>query len=126
MRRFLVGAALGLAACGGPSTSSRGQVPTVTTGGAEGSQQIAELGTCALESGQTIKECRIGYRTYGKLNADKSNVIVWPTWFSGKTENLSFVPKDFVDPKKWFLVLVDSLGNGVSSAPSSSRTQPRL
>ena len=127
MRRFLMAAAVCVVACG---PSSKGpppaQVPTVITAAGEGDQQIAELGDCALESGQTIKECRVGYRTYGKLAADKSNVVVFPTWFTGTTANLGFVPKDLVDTKKLFLVLVDALGNGVSSAPSSSRTQPRL
>lgn len=127
MRRLLISLSLVVAAfawgCGAPA---RGPVPTVTTGSGEGDQQIADLGTCALESGQTIRECRIGYRTYGTLAPDRSNVVLFPTWFTGKTENLAFVPKDLVDPKKHFLVLVDALGNGVSSAPSSSRTQPRL
>jgi homoserine O-acetyltransferase len=124
MRRFLFWAALVLAACGGGSPPA--SVPTVTTAGGEGDQQIAELGTCALESGDKIQECRVGFRTYGKLNADKSNVILFPTWFTGTTQNLAFVPKELVDTKKFFLVLVDALGDGVSSAPSSSRTQPRL
>ena len=127
MRRFLTGASLStvvmVTACAG---TPHGAVPTVTTGGGEGDQQIAELGTCALESGQKIEECRVGYRTYGKLDADKSNVVLFPTWFTGTTANLAFVPKDLVDTKKYFLVLVDALANGVSSAPSSSRTQPRL
>lgn len=127
MRRFLMSAAFCAIACGGGAGNAPpSSVPTVTTGSAEGDQQIAELGTCALDSGQKIEECRIGYRTYGKLNADKSNVVLWPTWFTGTTAKLAFVPKDLVDTKKFFLVLVDSLGNGISSAPSSSRTQPRL
>lgn len=130
MRRFLITTALCAVGCGAPASSAPSSpppvVPTVVSGAAEGDQQIAELGTCALESGQPIQECRIGYRTYGKLNGDKSNVVLFPTWFTGKTENLAFVPKDLVDTKKFFLILVDAIGNGVSSAPSSSRSQPRL
>lgn len=99
--------------------------PTFLTA-ADGAQQIAELGSCKLDSGDSIADCRVGYRTYGKLNADKSNLVLWPTWFSGKTENLGFVPKDFVDPQKYFLVLVDALADGVSSAPSNSPKQPHL
>jgi homoserine O-acetyltransferase len=126
MRFFLI-SLLALGACGAPQREPRGTVPTViAAAGGDGDLRIAELGTCALDSGAKIEECRVGYRTYGKLDAKKSNVIVWPTWFTGKTENLAFVPKDLVDTSRFYLVLVDALANGVSSAPSSSRLQPRL
>ncbi len=50
----------------------------------EGDQQFADLGECKLESGEVIKDCRIGYRTRGTLNADKSNAVVvllpMPVW----------------------------------------------
>ncbi len=45
-------------------------------------QQFAALGTCRLASGNMIRDCRIGYRTFGKLNADKPNAILFPMWFS--------------------------------------------
>ncbi len=107
--------------------SHPGVVPTVIEQAGEGDQRIAELRSCALESGETIDECRIGYRTFGKLDATKSNVVLFPTWFTGNTKTLAdIVPGKIVDTKKFFLVLVDALGDGVSSGPSSSRTQPRL
>ena len=42
-------------------------------------QQFASLGDFKLTSGEVIRDCQIGYRTFGKLNADKSNVIIFPT-----------------------------------------------
>jgi homoserine O-acetyltransferase len=51
-------------------------------------QKFAELGEFKLVSGDVIHDCRIGYRTFGKLNADRSNVIVFPTWAGGTTEEL--------------------------------------
>ena len=51
-------------------------------------QQFASLGDFKLESGEVLRGCRIGYRTYGTLNADKSNVILIPTWAGGTTEQL--------------------------------------
>src|SRR4051794_35493343 len=45
-------------------------------------QRFADLGTCALESGQRIDGCRVGYRTFGTLDASKSNAILFPTWFT--------------------------------------------
>ena len=49
------------------------------------SQQFAQLGTVSLENGQQIDQCALGYRTLGTLNADKSNAILFPTWFTGKS-----------------------------------------
>jgi homoserine O-acetyltransferase len=93
----------------------------------ESELRIAELGACRLDSGETIEECHVGYRTFGKLDATKSNVVLFPTWFTGSTKALvDIVPDKIVDTKKFFLVLVDALGDGVSSSPSSSRKQPRL
>ena len=90
-------------------------------------QRYAELGTCALESGETIEGCRIGYRTFGTLDATKSNAVLFPTWFTGTTRNLAdVVPDKLVDTKRYYLILVDAIGNGVSSSPSNSATQARL
>jgi homoserine O-acetyltransferase len=90
-------------------------------------QKFADLGSCALESGQRIDGCRIGYRTFGRLDATKSNVVLFPTWFSGTTKPLTLVvPDKLVDTSRFFLILVDAIGDGVSTSPSNSRTQPRL
>ena len=90
-------------------------------------QQFANLGDFRLESGETIRDCRIGYRIFGKLNADKSNAIILPTWASGTTEQLksSVGPGTMLD-EKYFVIAVDALGNGVSSSPSNSQLQPRM
>lgn len=91
-------------------------------------QQFAEIGNFQLENGEVIRDCRIGYRTFGKLNADKSNVIVFPTWASGTTEQLApnFGPGKLINSEKYYVVAIDALGNGVSSSPSNSKLQPRM
>jgi homoserine acetyltransferase len=61
----------------------------VLPGAGDGEQQFARIGDLKLTSGEVIRDCTIGYRTYGKLNAARSNAIVFPTWFSGRTENLA-------------------------------------
>jgi len=43
-------------------------------------QQFAQLGDFKLESGEVLRDCRIGYRTLGQMNPEKSNVILVPTW----------------------------------------------
>ncbi len=84
------------------------------------------LGECALESGEVIEECVIAYRTVGELNAGGTNAVLLPTWGSGTSEQkLAFVDSEgWVDPDRHFVIVVDAFGNGVSSSPSNSRTQP--
>jgi len=93
---------------------------------ADGDQQFAELGACKLVSGQQIDGCRLGYRTWGKLNADGLNAVLVPSWFGGASNVFGVVvgPDKMVDPERYFVIAVDALGNGVSSSPSNSKTQP--
>src|SRR3984885_15606628 len=74
-------------------------------------QKFAELGDFKLVSGEVLKNCRVGYRTFGKMNADRSNLVVLPTWAGGTTEQL----KDNVGTGKlindtdYYVVLIDAL-----------------
>ena len=87
--------------------------------------QIAAIGNMQLESGKQIDDCRIGYQTYGKLNAHKSNAILFPTWFLGTAQQLATTvrPWQFIDTSRYCLIIADALGNGISSSPSNSTTQ---
>lgn len=93
---------------------------------AQNELKFAELGDFKLESGEYIRECKLAYRTFGKLNADKSNAVLFPTWFSGTSEQLveNFGKDKMVDDAKFFVIAVDALGNGVTSSPSNSKLQP--
>jgi homoserine O-acetyltransferase/O-succinyltransferase len=98
------------------------------TSPAQGAQQFAALGDLKLQSGSVIQDFRLGYRTLGKLNAEKSNAILWPSWLGGKSEDLlQFLgPGKVVDTTSYFVVLVDAIGDGVSSSPSNSSKQPLM
>lgn len=89
-------------------------------------QRYAEFGDFTLESGEVIENCRIGYRTYGELNSDSSNAVLFPTWFGGRSGHLASLigPDKVVDSTRFFVIAVDAFGNGVSSSPSNSGTQP--
>jgi homoserine O-acetyltransferase len=91
-------------------------------------QQFANLGDFKLQNGGVIRNCRIGYRTFGTLNRDKSNAIVFLTWAGGTTEQLksSIGPGRLIDSASYYVVAIDALSNGVSSSPSNSRLQPRM
>src|SRR5271163_3145425 len=94
-----------------------------------GMQQFAELGQCKLKSGQVIENCRIGYRTFGSLNAAQDNAVIMPSWLNGVSGELvtffSSQPSKqrLVDTSRFFGVALDALGNGVSSSPSNSKKQ---
>ncbi|HVE59375.1 MAG TPA: alpha/beta fold hydrolase [Pyrinomonadaceae bacterium] len=92
-------------------------------------QKFAELGDFKLGSGETIRDLKIGYRTFGSLNPDKSNIVVYLMWAGGRTEQPNFKPSNsgkLIDTNKFFVVAIDPLSNGVSSSPSNSKLQPRM
>jgi homoserine O-acetyltransferase len=91
-------------------------------------QQTARVGDFKLESGEVIRDCTIGYRTFGTLNPDKSNAVLFPTAFGWRSAGLAsrIGAGKLVDSAKYYVVVVDSLGDGISSSPSNSKSQPGL
>jgi homoserine acetyltransferase len=89
-------------------------------------QQLAHIGDLRLASGKMIRDCVIGYRTFGKLNKDKSNAVLFPTALGWRSAALAsrIGPGKLIDDDKYFVIVVDSLGDGVSSSPSNSKSQP--
>jgi homoserine O-acetyltransferase len=89
-------------------------------------QQFASLGDCPLENGGVIRDCRIGYRTFGQLNDLRSNAVLVPCWAMGTSQDLSSLigRGRLVDSSRYFVIAVDAFGNGVSSSPSNSPQQP--
>ena len=88
-------------------------------------QQFAQLGDIKLESGATIRDCALGYRTQGTLNAQRSNAVVFLPWHTGKSEEALALlgPKGLFSPESHYVVVVDPIGNGVSCSPSNSTSQ---
>jgi homoserine O-acetyltransferase len=97
----------------------------VLTGCAPG-QQIAQLGDLPLQSGAVLRDCRVGYRTFGTLDAARSNAVLVTAWSMGRSRDLArhIGPGRLVDSRRYFVIAVDPLGNGVSSSPSNSLQQP--
>ena len=84
--------------------------------------EIFDLGEVALQSGATLRDAKLAYKTYGTLNADKSNVIVYPTWYSGQHYDNEWLIGEgmALDPKKYFIIIPNMFGNGLSSSPSNT------
>jgi len=88
-------------------------------------QQYAEIGDLKLLNGETLLDCKVGYRTFGQLNSDSSNIVIYPTWFGGTSENISNLigPNKIVNDSTYFVIAVDALANGISTSPSNSVIQ---
>ena len=87
-----------------------------------GDFETFELGDFTLLSGEVLRSATLAYKTHGELNAAKDNVIVYPTWYAGRhTSNAGFIRDDLaLDPSRYFIVVPDQFGNGLSSSPSNT------
>lgn len=84
--------------------------------------EIFNIGDIALQSGATLRDAKLAYKTYGTLNSDKSNVIVYPTWYSGQHYDNEWLIGEgmALDPQKYFIIIPNMFGNGLSSSPSNT------
>lgn len=89
-------------------------------------QEYAGIGDLRLQSGETIRECMIGYRIYGEICADSSNIILYPSWFGGTSAHIGSLISihNFIDTNAFAVLAVDALGNGISSSPSNYALRP--
>ncbi|MEM7252513.1 MAG: alpha/beta fold hydrolase [Pseudomonadota bacterium] len=81
-----------------------------------------ELGDWPLQCGLTLKDARIVYQTYGTLNDDRSNLIVFPTSYGAHHTDIEWVigPDGILDSSKYFIVIPNMFTNGLSSSPSNT------
>src|SRR3712207_3432972 len=84
--------------------------------------EVFDLGNVKLQMGATLRDARLAYKTYGTLNEEKSNAIVYPTWYSGQhPDNEWLIGQGMaLDPAKYFIIVPNMLGNGLSSSPSNT------
>jgi homoserine O-acetyltransferase/O-succinyltransferase len=94
----------------------------------QGEQKFVNIGDLKTNGGVIIRNCSVGYRTLGRLNADKSNVILWPTWFQGKSSSIisGGFTGSLIDSSGMYIIIVDALSNGVSSSPSNTPGFPEI
>jgi homoserine O-acetyltransferase len=64
----------------------------------------------------------LAYQTYGALNQAADNCVLMPTYYAGTDR--SYLPQigtgRALDPARWFIVIPNMLGNGVSASPSNT------
>jgi homoserine O-acetyltransferase len=84
--------------------------------------EIFEAGDVELQSGAMLSAVRVAYRTHGRLNAARDNAIVYPTHYSGTHDSNAWAigPGMALDPNRFFIIIPNMLGNGLSSSPSNT------
>ena len=83
------------------------------------------LGDVTLQAGEVLRDAQLAYVTCGALNSERDNAVLFPTYYTGThRENLAMVGAGrALDPAKYFIVIVNLLGNGESSSPSNHAAQ---
>ncbi|MGE0827176.1 MAG: alpha/beta fold hydrolase [Candidatus Binatia bacterium] len=84
--------------------------------------EIFEIGNVVLQCGLTLPRAQLAYKTYGVLNAARDNVIVMPTFYGAQhAENETMIAAwRTLDPEKYFIIVPNMFGNGLSSSPSNT------
>ena len=75
----------------------------------------------SLQCGAILPEASIVYKTYGKLNSDRSNVILYPTSYGAQHSDIEWLikPDSILDRRRYFIIIPNMFGNGLSSSPSN-------
>ena len=83
---------------------------------------VFDLGAVTLQSGATLPDARLVYKTWGTLNGAGDNAIVMPTFYTGThVRNEGYIRSaPALDPTRYFIVSVNMFGNGLSSSPSNT------
>lgn len=97
------------------------QVEGTDPGPGEG-HEIFDLGDVVLQCGLTLPSARLAFRTYGALNAARDNAVLMPTFFGGQHADtgLMLASGRALDPSRYFIIVPDMLGDGLSSSPSNT------
>ena len=88
-----------------------------------GEYDVISIGSLDLEAGGQIPDCRLAVATFGELNEAKDNAILITTWYSGTHQvfaDLYIGAEHALNPEKYFIVVIDQIGNGLSSSPHNT------
>jgi len=102
-------------------------------------KQVFELNNFQTQNQQTIAKVRVGWEAYGRLNADKSNVILITHYFSGTSHaagkyqrgdaapgywDAIIGPGKAIDTNKFYVISSDTLVNANVKDPNVITTGP--
>jgi len=83
---------------------------------------VLVLNDYQLQSGETLPAVQVAYKTYGTLDGNRRSVIIFPTHYSGRHSDNAWLigPGKALDPERYFIVVPNMLGNGISTSPSNT------
>ena len=86
--------------------------------------QTFALGDLPLARGGVLRDARLAYKTFGQLNAARDNCVVFPTYYTGSHDSNARLigPGRALDPARWFIVIPNLFGNGISTSPSKAHS----
>ena len=90
------------------------------------SQQTYEFENFALQRGDVLPRARLVFKTFGTLNADRSNAILYPTSYGATHADIEWlIGRDrILDDSHYFIVIANMFGNGLSTSPSNLVVTP--
>ncbi|MEB3357636.1 MAG: alpha/beta fold hydrolase [Synechococcales bacterium] len=86
------------------------------------SHQSFSIQQFELQCGAVLPEATLVYQTYGELAGDRRNVILYPTSYGAQHSDIDWlIGRDrILDPERWFIIIPNQFGNGLSTSPSNS------
>src|SRR5215471_2319248 len=85
--------------------------------------KVFETANFTLQKGGALPLARLAYKTLGTLSPARDNVVLVPSWYSGthrEAESCLVGRHRAITPERYFVVLTNLLGSGVSSSPSNT------
>jgi homoserine O-acetyltransferase len=75
-----------------------------------------------------LHDAVLSWKTYGTLSPKRDNVVLYPTSYSAQHTDIEWLigPDGVLDPGRWFIIIPDMFGNGLSSSPSNTDHYPDL
>jgi homoserine O-acetyltransferase len=76
-----------------------------------------------LQKGGLVPEVHMAYKCLGALNAKRDNAVLVPTAYAGThndSETSLVGEKRAINPDKYFVIMPNLLGNGLSSSPNNT------
>lgn len=75
----------------------------------------------SLQCGVVLPQARLVYQTYGELARARNNIILYPTSYGAQHTDIDWLirPDGILDPSRWFIIIPNMFGNGLSSSPDN-------
>ncbi|WP_198370826.1 alpha/beta fold hydrolase [Roseomonas rosulenta] len=89
---------------------------------------VFSLGDLPLKRGGVLPDAKLVWRAHGTLSPARDNVVLYPTSYGAQHPDLEWLigPEGVLDPTRWFIVIPNMFGNGLSSSPSNTAPWPAL